>query len=179
MNGLFKESTSTSSAKESASKSANSVDYGQMLDDFEALSDSDFIKNKKDGIIDRLSVKAAKNLIEMYENGDNISDCLNDFKNILDSAKRVKQENKNILKLFKDIYNYIINNTTSGKGLKILTPKQMLSRLPGLLAKIKAGNNSKTLKNEARQLIYSLYESKKISKKLYNIVTKRLRTTYK
>ena len=53
-----------------------------MLDDFEDLSDSDFIKHKKDGIIDRLSVKAAENLIEMYENGDNISDYLNDFKNI-------------------------------------------------------------------------------------------------
>ena len=44
----------------------------------------------------------------------------------------------------------------SGGGLKILTPDQMLSRLPITLAQIKAGNNSKKLKNEIRQLLYSL-----------------------
>ena len=45
----------------------------------------------------------------------------------------------------------------SGKGLKILTPQQMLSRLPISLAQLKAGNNSEKLKNEIRQLLYSLY----------------------
>ena len=44
-----------------------------------------------------------------------------------------------------------------GKGLKILTPNQMLSRLPISLAQLKAGNNSEKLKNEIRQLLYSLY----------------------
>ena len=52
-----------------------------------------------------------------------------------------------------------------GKGLKILTPQQMLSRLPISLAQLKAGNNSEKLKNETRQLLYSLYRSKKLSKK--------------
>ena len=52
----------------------------------------------------------------------------------------------------------------SGSGLKILTPQQMLARLPILLAQIKAGNNSLELKNEIRQLLYSLYRSKQISK---------------
>ena len=55
----------------------------------------------------------------------------------------------------------------SGSGLKILTPQQMLARLPILLAQIKAGNNSRELKNETRQLLYSLYRSKKISKTVY------------
>ena len=55
----------------------------------------------------------------------------------------------------------------SGSGLKILTPQQMLTRLPILLAQIKAGNNSRELKNEIRQLFYSLYRSKKISKTVY------------
>ena len=55
-----------------------------------------------------------------------------------------------------------------GTGLKILTPKQMLSGLPILLAEIHAGNNSTKLKNEIRQLLYSLYRSKKISKTVYN-----------
>ena len=54
-----------------------------------------------------------------------------------------------------------------GLGLKILTPNQMLSRLPISLAQLKAGNNSEKLKNEIRQLLYSLYRSKKLTKQLY------------
>ena len=47
-----------------------------------------------------------------------------------------------------------------GTGLKILTPKQMLQRLPIALAQIKTGNNSENLLNEIRQIVYSLYQSK-------------------
>ena len=54
-----------------------------------------------------------------------------------------------------------------GQGLKILTPNQMLSRLPIFLAQIKAGNNSEKLKNEIGQLLYSLYRSKKLTKNVY------------
>ena len=54
-----------------------------------------------------------------------------------------------------------------GQGLKILTPDQMLSRLPINLAQLKAGNNSQNFKNEIRQLYYSLYRSKKLTKELY------------
>ena len=53
-----------------------------------------------------------------------------------------------------------------GEGLKILTPNQMLKRLA--LAQIKAGNNSENLLNEIRQIVYSLYRSKEITKKVYN-----------
>ena len=53
-----------------------------------------------------------------------------------------------------------------GKGSKILTPNQMLSRLPITLAQLKAGNNSEKLKNEIRQLLYSLYRSKKLTKQI-------------
>ena len=55
----------------------------------------------------------------------------------------------------------------SRQGLKILTPNQMLSRLPITLAQLKAGNNSEKLKNKIRQLLYSLYRSKKLTKQLY------------
>ena len=55
-----------------------------------------------------------------------------------------------------------------GTGLKILAPSQMLKRLPIALAQIKAGNNSESLLNEIRQIVYSLYRSKKITKMLYN-----------
>ena len=57
-----------------------------------------------------------------------------------------------------------------GEGLKILTPTQMLKRIPIALAQIKADNNSESLLNEIRQIVYSLYRSKKITKKVYNII---------
>ena len=63
---------------------------------------------------------------------------------------------------------------TEGKGLKILTPKQMLQRLPIALAQVKAGNNSESLLNEIRQIVYSLYQSKKITKKVYNNIIKSI-----
>ena len=53
------------------------------------------------------------------------------------------------------------------KALKILTPNQMLSRLPIALAQLKAGNNSEKRENEIRQLLYSLCRSKNLTKKLY------------
>ena len=52
------------------------------------------------------------------------------------------------------------NRTQRGVGLTIVTPDQMVSRLPITLAQLKAGNNSKKLKNEIRQLLYSFYRSK-------------------
>ena len=54
-----------------------------------------------------------------------------------------------------------------GKGLKILMPSQMLSRLPISLAQLLAGNNFEKLKNEIKQLFYSLYRSKKLTKEIY------------
>ena len=60
---------------------------------------------------------------------------------------------------------YKAKNKTSGKGLKVLTPKQMLQRLPIALVQVKAGNYSQNLLNEIRQIVYSLYRSKVITKK--------------
>ena len=68
------------------------------------------------------------------------------------------------------ILNYlgeIFNGLTEGKGLKILTPNQMLSRLPIPLAQLKATNNSEKLKNKINQLLCSLYRSKKLTKQIY------------
>ena len=63
---------------------------------------------------------------------------------------------------------------TKGTGLKILTPNQMLQRLSIALAQVKAGNNSENLLNEIRQIIYSLYQSKEITKKVYSNLMKSL-----
>ena len=62
-----------------------------------------------------------------------------------------------------------------GTGLKILTPKQMLQRLPIALAQIKAGNNSRSLLNEIRQIVYYLYQSKEITKNVYNNIIKSIK----
>ena len=68
-----------------------------------------------------------------------------------------------------------INNQQKGTGLKILTPKQMLQRLPIALSQVKAGNNSESLLNEIRQIVYSLYQSKEITKKVYNHIIKSIK----
>ena len=62
-----------------------------------------------------------------------------------------------------------------GQGREILTPNQMLSRLPISLAQLQAGNNSEKLKNETRQLLYSLYRSKNMTKQVYNNLMKPIR----
>ena len=70
-----------------------------------------------------------------------------------------------ILKIAKEILDFNKQNQI-GKGLKILTPDQMLSRLPITLAQLNAGNNSEKLKNEIRQSLFSLYQSKKLTKQI-------------
>ena len=60
----------------------------------------------------------------------------------------------------------------SGEGIEILTLNQMLSRLPISLAQLEAGNTSNKLKNEIRQLLYSLYCSKNMTKQVYNDLIK-------
>ena len=56
----------------------------------------------------------------------------------------------------------------NGQELKVMTAKQVITRLPILLAQLKAGNNSNTLKNEMRQIAYYLYRSKNLTKTIYN-----------
>ena len=77
------------------------------------------------------------------------------------NQKKIRRYVK-ILKDIIDFYKPQLSNVMSkkGGGLKILNNKQMFNHLPILLAQIKAGNNSIKLKNEARQILYSLYRSK-------------------
>ena len=84
--------------------------------------------------------------------------------------KKIEKPDK-IVKIVKKILNFNKQNQ-KGKGLKILTPNQMLSRLPITLAQLKAGNNSEKFKNEIRQLLYSLYRSKNVTKQVYNNLIK-------
>ena len=76
--------------------------------------------------------------------------------------------------MFSDANYRAKQNETKGKGLKTLTPKQMLQRLLIALAQVKAGNNSENVLNEIRQIIYSLHQSQEITKKVYNNLMKSL-----
>ena len=83
------------------------------------------------------------------------------------------EEQKKGQKRFSDDYDS--NGWSSGSGLKILTNKQMLNCLSIVLAQIQAGNNSKSLKNEIRQILYLLYRSKVLTKTVYNNLIKSIR----
>ena len=109
-------------------------------------------------------------------------DSINELKNAVNKKEIPENENPNkiidivekILEFkLKDFFNNI-NNQQKGAELKILTRKQMLQRLPIVLAQVKGGNNSENLLNEIRQIVYSLYQSKEITKKVYNNLMKSL-----
>ena len=100
-----------------------------------------------------------------------IKSGLSDLKDELKEISKEEIENKKLDKILKLVEEILIFNSKiqkqQGLGLKILTPNQVLSRLPISLAQLKAGNNSEELKNEIRQILYSLYRSKKLTKQLY------------
>ena len=94
-----------------------------------------------------------------------INEKLTEMKNII---KNVPKDNPLKTEENKKITDIVLNSEKQiGLGLKILTPNQMLGRLPITLTQLKAGNNSEKLKNEIRKLLYSLYRSKKLTKNVY------------
>ena len=79
---------------------------------------------------------------------------------------------------FVEYYGLMILETkrkeTEGRGLEIITRKKMLQKLPIALALVRAGKNSENVLNETRQIVYSLYQSKEILKKVYNNIIKSI-----
>ena len=120
----------------------------EVLEDLYTKDDTPPKKTTADMIRNKLS-NFRRNVIRMTP--DEIA-AKRPFK-IMNTAARILDLNK---------------QNQKGKGLKILTLQQMLNRLPISLVQLKAGNNSEKLKNEIRQLLYSLYRSKKLSKTIYN-----------
>ena len=95
---------------------------------------------------------------------------LKDLKKEIEEMSKEEKENEKsdkIVEIVEEILNFN-KQIQQGKGFKILAPNQMLSRLPISLAQIKSGNNSRNLKNEIRQLLYSLYRSQNMTKQVYN-----------
>ena len=114
----------------------------------------------------------AKKLYETKDKKENnelvnvIKSGIIDLKDEIKKMSKEEIENEKLDKILKIVEEILEFNREkqSGQGLKILTPNQMLSRLPITLAQLKAGNNSEKLKNEIRQILYSLYRSKKLTK---------------
>ena len=108
---------------------------------------------------------------------DKLDDIVNEYNNTYHTAIKMKPidvKDNTYTNTDKEINNkdpkFKVGDRVKqeGKGLKISAPKQMLKRLLIALAQIKAGNNSESLLNEIRQIVYSLYRSKEITKKVYN-----------
>ena len=85
----------------------------------------------------------------------------------MSKAEKEIEKPDEIVRVVKMILDFNKNRQQKGQGIKILTPNQMLNRLPIALAQLQAGNNSNKLKNEIRQLLYSLYCSKNMTKQIY------------
>ena len=109
--------------------------------------------------------KKNSSLVNLIKSG--LSDLKNEIEEMSKKEKKIEQPDR-ILEIIKKIIDFNIEiQKQQGRGLKILTPDQMLCRLRISLAQLKAGNNSEKLKNEIRQLLYTLYRSKKFTKQLY------------
>ena len=103
-------------------------------------------------------------LVNIFNSG--LKDLEEEIKQMSEEEREIEKP-YNIVKVVKNIIE-INKINQQGKGLKILTPDQMFSRLLITLAQLKAGNNSEKLKNEKRQLLYSLYRSQNMTKQVYN-----------
>ena len=105
-----------------------------------------------------------KLLVSVINNG--LKDLKKEITKIAEEEKKI-EDPELIVKIVEEILKFNEQNQ-QGEGIKILTPNQMLSRLPITLAQLKAGNNSEKLKNEIRQLLHSLYRSKNMTKQVCN-----------
>ena len=127
---------------------------------FEYLSPSDMYKNLNK------TINSEENKVQVNAIKDKLANLMEEFENRpTTNAKKIENTN-NMVKIVERILEFNQPNQ-SGQRLKILTPSQMLNRLPIALAQLNAGNNSEKLKNEIRQILHSLYRSKKLTKNVY------------
>ena len=117
--------------------------------------------------------------VNASQNNELVSLINSELKDLKKEIKKMSEEERiaekpdNIVKIVEKILNFN-KQQQSGEGIKMLTPNQMLSRLSISLPQLEAGNNSNKLKNEIRQLLYSLYRSKNMTKRVYNNLIKHI-----
>ena len=110
------------------------------------------VKNKQNEFLNKLSnIKIGKETPEQKE-------VIKNLENFYNSREEVITFFRDYIEVLSDGYCDARQKETKGTGLKILIPKQMLQRLPIALAQVKAGNNSESLLNEIRQMVYSLHQ---------------------
>ena len=131
--------------------------YGYMnsKEHFNAIKNNQIkfseVKNKQNAFLNKLSnIKIGKKSLEQ--------------KKVINNLEKFYNSRREVLNFFRDYVEILSHanydgrkNKTAGKGLKILTPKQILQRLPIALAEINDGNNSESLLNEISQIVCSLY----------------------
>ena len=116
-------------------------------------------------------LKNLNQINDIEKNNKLVEAIITGLKDLKEKIKEMPEEGKEnekpdkILKIVREILQFN-KEKQEGQGIKMLTPSQMLSRLPISLAQLEAGNNSEKLKNEIRQLLYSLYRSKNITKQV-------------
>ena len=108
------------------------------------------------------------NIIRIGNKNDNQKRTLPNTNIFYNARENAIQFIKDFGSMILEARSLAIEEEQKGEGLKILTPNQMLKRLPIALAQVKAGNNSESLLNEIKQIIYSLYRSEEITKKVCN-----------
>ena len=117
-------------------------------------------------------------MIQKKKSVNIIKNRLKDLNNEINKMSEEERENERVDKLIEIVERILAyikqQEKKEGRDIKILRPNQMLSRLPISLAQIEAGNNSNKLKNEIRQLLYSLYRSKNMTKQVYNNLIKHI-----
>ena len=147
-------------------------EYMDSKEFFNAIRDNKIgfseAKNKQNDFLNKLTnIKIGRKTLEQEK-------IINNLERFYVSRQEFINFFRDYTEMFSDANYRAKQNETKGTGLKVLTPKQMIQRLPIALAQIKAVNNSKNLLNEIRQIIYSRYHSKEITKKVYNILIKSL-----
>ena len=116
-----------------------------------------FLNNKKN------DTEMKNQLVKLINSG--LKDLKEEIKKMPKAEIDIEKPDK-IVNIVEKILKFNEQNQ-QGEGIKILTPNQMLNRLPIALAQLQAGNNSNKLKNEIRQLLYSLYSSKNMIEQVY------------
>ena len=121
-----------------------------------------------------LMYKILRTLNDKEKNSNVVNMFNSPLKDLKEEIKKMSKEEiedekpEEIVRVVEIILDFNKIKQQKGQGIKILTPNQMLNRLPIALAQLQAGNNSNKLKNEIRQLLYSLYRSKNMTKQVYN-----------
>ena len=137
-------------------KDVSFYEYKDSKELFNAIKNNQIkfseVKNKQNEFLNKLSnIKIGKKTPEQKE-------VINNLEKFYNSREEVFNFFRDYVEMLSDANYDARNNETKGTGLKILTPKQMLQRLPIALVQVKAGNNPESLLNEIRQIVYSFYQ---------------------